>query len=144
MSRAFALAALLHLVACDDDGDPVLPPDGPPGPQLFQPTPGAFANWDIQLAGTLDVSAARQMYVVDLWDITTAATVDYNGTPVTVPAGPLAGKIAELHASDTIVVCQVEAGAIQLDDPDAMLFPGHEATPPDRMTAPAAGSVIGW
>ena len=145
MSRALVLAALLHLVACDDDGDPVPPPDGGPvGPDIFQPTPGSTPNWDIQLAGTLDVSAERQMYVVDLWDVTTAATLDYNGTEVTVPAGPLAGKIAELHARDTIVVCQVETGAIQLDDPDAAVFPGHEASPPDRPTAPAAGSVIGW
>jgi hypothetical protein len=148
MSRVLFLASVLaSLAACDDDGDPIPPPDGggPVVPEFWQPKPGDTPNFDVQLAGTLDVSTPRDMYTLDLWDVATATTLDYGGgMTVNVPAGPLAGRVAELRAAGTIVVCHVEAGAIQLDDPDAARYPGHEATPPDRPTAPAANSVIGW
>ncbi len=101
----------------------------------------------IQVSAPFDVSAERQMYMLDLWALAPATTIDYaDGDPVTVPAGPLAGKIAELHAraSKPLVICRISTGALRLTDPDARKFPGYEATPPDRPTAPAADSVIGW
>ncbi len=137
-------------VACGDDGAPTLPDSRPLDafqPPWWTPHPGETKNWDIQLAAPFDVSASRAMYELDLWDVATATTIDYgDGTPVTVPDGPLAGKVAALHALTPrpIVVCHVDVGAIALDDPDAEKFAGFEATPPDRPTAPTADSVIGW
>ena len=88
------------------------------------------------------------MYELDVFDVVpTAIVLDYaDGTPITVPPGPLAGKIAELHARTppAIVVCRIASAAIDLDDPDAPKFPGFKASPPDRPEAPEAGSVIGW
>lgn len=140
---AIAVGAI-GLFGCDDDGDPPIPPDSS-RPTYWQPVPGEAANWDIQLAGSFDVAAARAMYALDLWDVTTATTLAYlDGAMVAVPAGPLGGKVLELKTRGGRVVCDVEAGAIRLDDPDAARFPGHSAAPPDRPTAPAAGSAIGW
>ena len=86
------------------------------------------------------------MYDLDLFAVVPAPTmVMYpDGSMLTFPAGAQATAIADLHAKGTIVVCRVGAGAIRLDDPDAMKFPGIEATPPNDPDLPAAGSVIGW
>ena len=118
-------------------------------PPWWKPAPGQAADWDIQLARTpFDISAPRAMYTIDLWDAVPAATsMDYgDGAPVEVPAGAHAGAIADLHgrALPAIVVCHVGTGAIRLTDPDAKKFPGYEASPPNRPTPIAAGSVIGW
>ncbi|HEU0029554.1 MAG TPA: endo alpha-1,4 polygalactosaminidase [Kofleriaceae bacterium] len=134
--------------ACGDDGPPAPAIDATPDAHedpWFTPTPGEAKNWDIQLAAPFDVSTARAMYILDLWDVTTAQTITYaDSSTVSVPAGPLAGKIADIHAAGGVVICHVETGAIALDDPDAMKFPGFAANPPDDPMAPAAGSVIGW
>jgi len=77
-------------------------------------------------------------------------TIDYgDGDPVTVPAGALAGTLAQLHARTPrpIVICHVETGLLELTRPDARKFPGYNANAaaiPDDPMAPAAGSVIGW
>lgn len=117
-------------------------------PPWWNPAPGEARNFDIQLTAPFDLTPARAMYVLELWDVVPTATmIDYgDGDPVAVPAGVLAGKIAELHARtpSTIVICHVNTGAIRLTDPDARKFPGFEASPPNRPTAPKAGSVIGW
>ncbi len=117
-------------------------------PPWWKPAPGEYADWDIQLAAPFDLSAPRAMYVLDLWAVVPAPTVlDYGaGAPVTVPAGALPTAIADLHArpQPAIVVCHVSTGAIRLTDPDAAKFPGYEASPPDRPSPPADGSVIGW
>lgn len=141
------LAVLALAVGCGDDGEPLIP-DGSPQdafePAYWTPTPGEAADWDIQLVAPFDVSAARQMYLLDLWQVTPGGTIDYGGgETVTVPAGPLAGDLSTITGTG-ILVCQITVGAIRLDDPDAMRFPGFEATPPDRPTDPTAGSAIGW
>jgi hypothetical protein len=158
-ARALLLGSLGFVLGAGCKPDPFRPDAGPPRdtapPPWWQPNPGEAADWDIQLAAPFDVSMPRAMYTIDLWDAVPAPTMlDYGtGTPgpatVTVPAGALAGKIAELHARTpaTIVVCHVGTGAIRLDDPDAVKFPGYvasPASPPNRPTPPAAGSVIGW
>src|SRR5438093_940371 len=98
MAAVRALAIAILAAGCGDDGPPITPPDGPVGPQLFSPAPGDASDWDIQLVAPFDVSATRQLYVLDLWDVATAGTIDYGGgQTVTVPAGPLAGKVAELQ-----------------------------------------------
>ena len=91
------------------------------------------------------------MYLLDLWAVVPSPTkLDYgDGDPVTVPAGPLAGAIAELHARmpRTQVICQVATGALDLALPDAAKFPGYQdnhAAIPDNPTPPQPGSVIGW
>jgi len=124
--------------------------DADPGPQWWQPKVGEAKNWDIQLNAPIDVSAPRVMYDLDLWALVPSpATLDYgDGDPVIVPAGKLAGTIAQLHARtpSTIVICHVDTGILDLTLPDARKFPGYNANPtmiPDQ-TAPAAGSVIGW
>lgn len=133
---------------CDNNKSHAHPEAGPDSPAVdpwWQPEPGEARNWDVQVAAPYDLTAQRAMYVLDLWALAAATSLDYgDGDPVAVPAGALAGKIAELHASTTVVVCRVRTGAIRLGDPDARKFPGFEASPPDRPTAPAAGSVIGW
>lgn len=90
------------------------------------------------------------MYDLDLWALVPlSAMIDYgDGKPVMVPAGALAGTIAQLHARtpSTIVICHVETGVLDLSLPDASKFPGYNADPamiPDQ-TTPASGSVIGW
>ena len=118
-------------------------------PPWWKPAPGEVADWDIQLAATpFDISAMRAMYTLDLWAaVPTPTPLDYgDGAPLMVPAGAHPGAIAELHARTppAIVICHVGAGSIRLTDPDASKFPGYEATPPNRPTAPAGSSVIGW
>ena len=119
-------------------------------PPWWKPVPGEAADWDIQLAASpFDVSAQRAMYTLDLWDVVpTATTIDYSDgmPPLAVPAGAHASAIADLHTRTppAIVVCQIGVGSIRLTDPDAKKFPIYEASPPNRQTAPAAGSVIGW
>ncbi|MBA2543260.1 MAG: endo alpha-1,4 polygalactosaminidase [Deltaproteobacteria bacterium] len=145
--HACGLVSLALAVGCGDDGEPLVP-DGIPSdafePTYWTPAPGEAANWDIQLVAPFDTSAARQMYLVDLWAITPGGTIDYgNGETVTVPAGALTASLSDIKAGG-ILVCQVTVGAIRLTDPDAMRYPGFEATPPDRPTDPAANSVIGW
>ena len=114
----------------------------------WHPAPGEAKNWDIQLHAPFDVTSARTMYELELWDLVPVQTMlDYgDGDPVTVPAGGLAGKLAELHGRtpSTIVICHVDTGAIELDRPDARKFAGYQANPPDDPTPPNAGSVIGW
>lgn len=129
-------------------------------PQWWQPKVGEVKNWDIQLNlppalslppnPPIDVSAPRVMYDLDLWALVPSpATIDYgDNDPVTVPAGALAGTIAQLHARTppTIVICHVETGALDLTLPDARKFPGYRADMkyPDDPAAPDPGSVIGY
>jgi len=131
-----------------------------PGPKWWQPKIGEVKNWDIQLTAPFDVSAPRVMYDLDLWAVVPSPTMlDYGaGEPVMVPAGKLAGTIAQLHARtpSTIVICHIDTGALDLSLPDAPKFPGYMADPtkiPDNPDSPApgtvkgdpaAGSVIGW
>lgn len=146
-SRALLILMVVVGTACGDDGPPLEPPDGPPAPEIWQPAPGEYGNWDIQLHAPFDLATQRAMYALDLFDVVPSArTVMYDDGPLAIPAGALASAIADLHATTppTIVVCGVGTGAIRLTDPDAEKFPGFEATPPDNPTAPAAGSVIGW
>lgn len=126
--------------------------DGPVGPPWWQPKPGDAPNWDIQLAAPFDVSAPRTMYDLDLWSLVPAPTkLDYGdgAPPIDVPAGALAGTIAQLHARTppAIVICYVETGVLDLDRPDAKKFPGYNADPtmiPDNPASPSPDSVIGW
>jgi hypothetical protein len=152
--------AVLGLFAgCGGDG--AVPHPDAPAPAIdaldayvapwWTPTPGEARNWDVQWKAPFDVSAPRAMYDLDLWALVPAATViDYgDADPVTVPAGVLAGTIAQLHATTprTIVICHVDTGAIRLSDPDARKFPGYHPNPPgvpDRPSTPESGSAIGW
>ena len=137
--------------------------DGPPVAQWWQPKVGEVKNWDIQLSAVpnaVDVSTPRVMYDLDLWAVVpTPTTISYDdGTQVMVPAGPLAGMIAQLHGRtpSTIVICHVDTGLLDLTLPDAKKFAGYKADPkqiPDNPSAPApgtvtgapeTGSVIGW
>lgn len=150
----FAATWLLFLgvvgAGCDNGKMHLHPESGPDVPDVrwWQPKPGETRDWDMQIRAPFDVSAERSMYVLDLWSLVPSATMlDYgDGAPVTVPAGALAGKIAELHAraNRPVVICHVAMGAIRLSDPDAMKFPGYAASPPDRPDPPAAGSLIGY
>ncbi|MBL0213309.1 MAG: endo alpha-1,4 polygalactosaminidase [Myxococcales bacterium] len=138
------------LTGCDDGKKHLHPEAGrdAPPPKWWRPELGTAKDWDIQLAAPYDVSATRTMYDLDLWALVPAPTmIDYgDGDPVSVPAGALAGKAAELRGRGVKVICHVDTGAIHLTDPDARKFPGFSTapSPPDRPTAPAAGSVIGW
>jgi hypothetical protein len=150
MTPRFAGILLLAVVGCDDDGPPIAVDASPLDAfevAWWTPEPGEASNWDIQLTG-VDVSAERAMYVLDLWELVPAATtLEYgDDDPVEVPAGSLAGTLAQLHARTPrpIVICHVNTGAIELDDPDARKFPGFEPDPPDDPTPPEPGSVIGW
>lgn len=127
------------------DAAPEVPIDGPPKPPWFQPSAGEAKNWDIQLA-SYNLAMPRTMTVVSLWDVVPdARTITYDdNSMVNVPPGGQAGALAMLHGQGGKVMCHVGTGAIRLDEPDATKFEGYEATPPDRPTAPAAGSVIGW
>ncbi len=142
------LAGLLGFAGCDDGKHHLHPEAGldAPPPPWWRPVLGAAKDWDIQLAPPYDVSATRVMYDLDLWAVVPAPTViDYgDADPVTVPAGALAGKIAELKGRGVKVICHVDTGAIHLTDPDARKFPGYEANPPDDPMPVASGSVIGW
>lgn len=148
----FAVAWLavsgLVLGACNDGKHHLHPEAGMDAapPPWWRPTLGMAKDWDIQLAAPYELTMRSTMYDLDLWTVTPATTIDYgDGMPVTVPAGPLAGKIAELHTRGVKVVCHFDTGAIHLTDPDAKKFPGYSATMvPNRPVMPTAGSVIGW
>lgn len=175
--KAGGLAVILVLVAsvlagCGEDGRADRP-DGahdktkPPGKagkptgeasrkpasgDWWRPRPGAAADWDWQISEPYELSAARQMYDLDLFDLAPAGSeLRYrDGEVIPVPAGALAGKITALHARTPrpIVICYVDTGAYEDYRPDAHRFPGHrsaaEGGPPNRPERPAAGSVIGW
>lgn len=160
------------LAGCGGGGSGTLAdaaPDTPAPPPWWQPQDVDAKDWDIQLSGNpslvvdpskIDVSAPRVMYDLDLWALVPSpTTLDYgDGDPVMVPAGVLAGTIAQLHARtpSTIVICHVETGALELNRPDARKFPGYladttkipdnpDAIPTPPVTGnPAANSVIGW
>lgn len=127
-AAAVAMIAL-GLAGCGGGGghgaDAAVDAMGPP--PWWQPKVGEAKNWDIQLSGTIDVSMPRLMYDLDLWALVPAPTMlDYgDGSPVTVPAGALAGTIAQLHARTppAIVICHVETGALEMNRPDARKFP---------------------
>ena len=152
--RNAVLAAAVLLGACGGDDTAAVPDarttlDAPDAfePTWWHPAPGETKNWDIQLAAPFDVSAARQLYILDLFAITPGGQLAYaDQSTVTVPPGPLAGQLAALHARTPrpIVICAIGTGTIRLTDPDARKLPGYESSPPDRPTAPAPGSVIGW
>jgi len=146
--RALELAlavAVAGFAGCG--GDPKPPaPDADLGPTWWQPKVGEAKNWDIQLNlppdpsapsdPPIDVSQPRAMYDLELWSLVPLATMlDYgDDKPVMVPAGPLAGTIAQLHARtpSTIVICHVETGAFEMNRPDAAKFPASaigEAVP---------------
>ena len=151
-SACTSLVGLLGLTGCGDDAstaDAALDASVDAAlPRWWQPAPGEARNWDIQLAAPHDLGPTRTMVVLDLWALVPApTTLEYaEGEPVTVPAGALAGTIAQLHARTpaTVVICRVDTGALELDRPDAAKFPGFEASPPDRPDEPSPGSVIGW
>jgi hypothetical protein len=138
----------LGLGGCDNGKMHLHPPDSSRDAYVapwWTPEAGEAKNWDIQVSPPYDVTANRAMYILDLWAVATATTISYDdGSSVTVPAGPLAGKVAELQGRGAKVICRVGTGAIRLTDPDAAKFPGATGTPPDSPTPPAAGSVIGW
>jgi hypothetical protein len=159
MRLAPSCVLVLGLLACKND--PYRPDAAIDGPYLDAPEPDAaipvtwwvpardtYKNWDIQLNEDIDLSAQREMYILDLFDVVPEPIVlDYGGgDTVTVPAGAHASAIATLHAltPPTKVVCRVATGAVDLGDPDASKFPGFEASPPDRDTPPKGDSVIGW
>lgn len=126
----------------DDSGEPAT---------WWKPAPGAHADWDWQITEPYDLSAARSMYDLDLFDLATEGSYleTPDGEKLMLEAGPLAGEIAELHARTpaAIVICYVDTGAYEHYRPDAALFPGHHAELadiPDGPDAPEAGSVIGW
>jgi hypothetical protein len=143
-----AAALAIGMAACGGGGSPPAP-DAPEGPTWWQPQVGQAKNWDIQLSA-VDVSMPRLMYDLDLWALVPSPTkLDYgDDKPVMVPAGALAGTIAQLHARtpSTIVICHVETGLWELSRPDAVKFPGYNADPakiPDNPDAPAPGTVTG-
>jgi hypothetical protein len=142
--------ALQAAAACGYSGG--YPPDaGPPAdampPPWWSPRPGDAKAWDIQLAAPIDVSAARTMYVLDLWSVVpSATTIDYgDNDPVSVPAGALATALATLHATTprTVVICRIDTGALELARPDARKFPGWRAGLTTCPTTIAAGDSIG-
>lgn len=126
MSLRVLLACVILLGACGDDG-PVEVPDAAEGPPWWTPEPAEYRNWDIQLydvAAAFDLSAPRDMYVLDLFQVVPGpTTLDYDGTPITFPAGKLPTAIADLHARGVIVVCRVNVGAMRPTDPDAAQYP---------------------
>ena len=121
------VAALLAAGACDNGKRHLHPEAGrdAPPPPWWQPAAGTVKDWDIQLSNPIDVSATREMYVLDLWDLVPAPTMlDYgDGAPVTVPVGANAGKIAELRGRGVKVICHINTGALDAGEPDAMKFP---------------------
>src|SRR5882724_5160561 len=116
-TRCAVAAFACGLIGCGGGGHgqpPVDAVDAAPDAYVapwWQPRVGEAKNWDIQLAATVDVSAARTMYDLDLWSLVPApTTLDYgDGDPVAVPAGAMAGTIAALHARTppAIVICHV-------------------------------------
>ena len=129
---ALAAAIALGVAGCGGDSHPAVDAgdDGPSGPPWWQPQVGEAKNWDIQLGAVpenIDVSTPRLMYDLDLWALVPSPTqLTYgDGTSVVVPAGALAGTIAQLHARtpSTIVICHVETGALEMERPDAGKFP---------------------
>ena len=115
IGRPVAAALAIGLAGCGG-GHATPPIDAMGPPTWWQPKLGEAKNWDIQLSGTIDVSAPRVMYDLDLWSLVPSQmTLDYgDGDPVTVPAGALAGTIAQLHARTpaTFVICHVETGLL--------------------------------
>ncbi|MEJ7602370.1 MAG: endo alpha-1,4 polygalactosaminidase [Kofleriaceae bacterium] len=162
MSWIRAVVVTLLIAACGDDGAPIVPPGldavdvdagvplckTPANPTWWTPAPGETKNWDIQLSSEFDIATARTMYELELFDVVPVPMmIDYaDGDPVTVPAGALAGAIAELHGRTprAVVVCHVAPATIDLDEPDARKFPGFKTEPPDAPVPPEATSVIGW
>src|SRR5262245_50972397 len=117
--RALQIAGVV-LASC---GGPTQPAgdaavDMTPAPPWWQRKVCEAKDWDIQLAAPIDVSAPRAMYDLDLWALVPAQTsIDYGDSdPVTVPAGALAGTLAQLHARTPrpIVICHVETGLLEL------------------------------
>lgn len=149
MRMPLSIALVASLVACK--GEPFLPDARIDAaidafnPTWITPEPGELSNWDIQLAAPFDVSAARDMYMLDLWAVAPATTIMYSdGSTVTVEAGPLASMVAALKTRSKLF-CHVRTGSVRVQtDPDAMKFPGWSATPPNNPDRPTSGSVIGW
>lgn len=125
---ALGLVATVFAIGACDNGKMHLHPeagrDAPP-PPWWRPDLGTAKDWDIQLVDPIDVSATRVMYVLDLWSLVPSPQMlDYgDGSPVTVPTGSNAGKIAELKGRGVKVICHVNTGVLDTDDPDAMKFP---------------------
>lgn len=145
--RSALFVALACLAACK--GDPVRPDAGDDivdayKPPWFYPAPGEIKDWDIQIKAPYNL-VPRPMVIVNLWDVALATTITYDdgSAPVTVVEGAQRGMLDTLKAGGK-VICHVGTGAISLDDPDAMKFPGYEPTPPDRPTPIAQDSTIGW
>ena len=149
-SIAIAITSALSAAACGysggypPDAGPHITPDAMP-PPWWSPHTGDAKNWDIQLAAPIDTSAARTMYVLDLWSLVpSATTIDYgDNDPVSVPAGSLATTIATLHATTpkTIVICRIDTGALELARPDARKFPGWSAGLTTCPTTTASGPI---
>lgn len=125
---ALGLVATLIAAGACDNGKMHLHPeagrDAPP-PPWWQPELGTAKDWDIQLSNPIDVSATRVMYILDLWSLVPSSMpLDYgDAAPVTVPMGTNAGRIAELHGKGVKVICHVNTGALDTDEPDAAKFP---------------------
>ncbi|MBA3499164.1 MAG: endo alpha-1,4 polygalactosaminidase [Myxococcota bacterium] len=149
--RSALFIALGLVTACK--GEPFRPDAGPLDeidaykPPWFSPAPGEVKNWDLQINAPYSFAETRAMMMVELWDVVPSPrTISYeDGSMITVPPGSQPGAIAQLDAAGTIVICHVGTGAVDLaTDPDAMKFPGYEASPPDRPTAMVPNSAIGW
>jgi hypothetical protein len=129
MSLRILLASVILLGACGDDGPVTVPDAGDPELPWWTPEPAEYRNWDVQLydksgAQPFDITATRDMYVLDLFEVISGpTTLDYAGTQVTFPAGKLPTAIADLHGRSTIVVCRVNVGAIRPGDPDFEQYP---------------------
>ncbi|MFC5754396.1 endo alpha-1,4 polygalactosaminidase [Actinomadura rugatobispora] len=141
------LAAVL--TGCGPGGDP--PSQRPAPTSWWKPEPGQFSNWDWQIDEPYDLSARRDMYDLDLFDLAPAGSqLRYrDGEAIDLPPGPLAGMIDVLHARvpRPVVICYLDTGAYEHYRPDAPRFPGHRAHAteiPDRPEPPKPGSVIGW
>jgi hypothetical protein len=80
----------------------VAPPPPPPEPARWRPTPGT--SWQIQFAGTLDLSMTVKAFDLDLVD-TPKATIDL------------------LRSRGTKVICYFSAGSWEDWRPDAKSFP---------------------
>jgi len=151
VSCVVAASAAIAFAGCTGPNAPAEQPTADVQAEVatwWQPKPGEHKDWDWQITEPYDLSAARSVYDLDMFDLAPAGSYleQANGTRITVPAGPLAGKLDELHARTprAIVICYLDTGAWEDYRPDASVFPGASGSLPNRPTAPQAGSVIGW
>lgn len=135
------LVLVLALSGCSAESEPA----------WWAPAPGEAANWDWQIDEPYELSAPREMYDLDLFDLAPEGSrLRYpDGSVIDVPAGSLAGMIDRLHARDPapVVICYLDTGAFEHYRPDAHRFPGYRKDSgaiPNRPAPPEPDSVIGW